>query len=174
MVTEAADRLRARISELESELATSSKSNSKGLTNSSSETAERTGSSERKSRQQQQQYSSGSLGAEESLDERVEVMNGLLKELRGELIHKEEVCLHSFSSLILLICLYFLTMIGCAFEQSIAVERSKSEQLLAEVRHKLTLASQECAQLRKDLAARPRVEEVAGLRRQLRVLQKVS
>ena len=55
-----------------------------------------------------------------------------------------------------------------------AVEQSKSEQLLNEVKHKLALSAQDTAQLRKDLAGRPRVQEVTGLQRQLRVLQKVG
>lgn len=54
-----------------------------------------------------------------------------------------------------------------------AVDRSKHEQLLNEVKHKLALTAQDSAQLRKELAVRPQVEEVSGLKRQLQVLQKV-
>lgn len=54
-----------------------------------------------------------------------------------------------------------------------AVDRSKHEQFMQEVKHKLALTSQECSQLRGELSLRPRSEEVAGLKKQLRVLQKV-
>ena len=57
--------------------------------------------------------------------------------------------------------------------QSMAVDRSRLEQLLREVKHKLALAGQDSSQLRKELALRPRQEELAGLKRQLSVLQKV-
>lgn len=73
-------------------------------------------------------------------------MQGLLKELRSELINKEE---------------------------TIAIERSKSEQIANELKHKLSLKVEETSQLRKELAIRPHKDEVIGLKRQLRVLQKV-
>lgn len=71
MMAENSDQLRARVGELENELS------SKGSDRSSN--------------------SDGSGGAEEasrlheSSEERAEVMHGLLKELRAELMHKEEV-----------------------------------------------------------------------------------
>mmetsp|Transcript_35227 Transcript_35227/g.65701 ORF Transcript_35227/g.65701 Transcript_35227/m.65701 type:complete len:766 (-) Transcript_35227:1175-3472(-) len=128
MVAENAERLRARIGELESELL------SRGNPKSTDASRNGNGSVNDVSR------------ADDSSEERAEVMQGLLKELRSELIHKEE---------------------------AMAVERSKSEQLLNEVKHKLALTGQDAALLRKELAARPRPEEMAGLKRQLRVLQKV-
>mgnify|MGYP005993194879 CR=1 FL=1 len=71
MIAENADRLRARIGELESELLNrgSSKNNSESSKN----------------------KTVGGSQQDESSDERAEVMQGLLKELRTELIHKEEV-----------------------------------------------------------------------------------
>lgn len=62
---------------------------------------------------------------------------------------------------------------GCCL-QAMTAARNKSEQLLQEVKHKLALAAQDSAQLRKELALRPRVDELLGLKRQLKVLQKVS
>lgn len=56
----------------------------------------------------------------------------------------------------------------------IATERSKSEQVMNEIKHKLALTVQDATELRKELALRPCVEEMLGLKRQLKVLQKVS
>ena len=55
-----------------------------------------------------------------------------------------------------------------------AIERGKHEQFVNELKHKLALTSQEVGDLRKELASRPLGSEVQGLKRQLRVLQKVS
>lgn len=74
MVAENADRLRARIGELENEM--SNRGSVKGV----SSTVSGDGKNDAGSR------------LDESSEERAEVMNGLLKELRAELIHKEEVC----------------------------------------------------------------------------------
>jgi hypothetical protein len=43
-----------------------------------------------------------------------------------------------------------------------------------EIKHKLALTVQDATELRKELALRPCVEEMLGLKRQLKVLQKVS
>ena len=76
MIEESADRLRSRIGELENEL---SHKNITNNTDSSGGAGGRAPGSE------------GSSRGDESSEERAEVMHTLLKELRTELIHKEEV-----------------------------------------------------------------------------------
>lgn len=76
MIAENADRLRSRVSELESELL--NKTTSKG--------SDKSGGGGDGSGGENM-----SSGADESSDERAAVMHGLLKELRAELMHKEEV-----------------------------------------------------------------------------------
>jgi hypothetical protein len=82
MLDENTDRLRARISELENDLSNkiTSKSADMSGTGSSSKGGGSSSSSDQLNR------------LDESSEERAEVMHGLLKELRTELIHKEEVC----------------------------------------------------------------------------------
>lgn len=73
MIAENAERLRSQIGELENEL----------LNKSSAKTDMASGGSS---------AHASTSGQDDSSDDRAAVMQGLLKELRAELIHKEEVC----------------------------------------------------------------------------------
>ena len=80
MIAENTDRLRARISELENDLHNKNNNNNNAK---SSGTSGGGGVSD---------GGESPPCVDESSEERAEVMHGLLKELRAELIHKEEVC----------------------------------------------------------------------------------
>lgn len=132
MLSDLLERCRARLGEVEGELMSKSSGGGVGNFTSTSRPSD--------------QGDKNDTDNQESLEEQVEVLNGIVMDLRRELVHKEEL---------------------------MAVERKKQEESLRRSNKEVDNLRVELDSVRNELQKRPTQEAFNDCKRQLRVLRKV-